>query len=81
MSKYRVKYRGSSCTVETGMPTDPIRVDGEATMFRVADFTSTERRIRAAIAAHWAGAVVDTEEEATLDTHIVWDDVEYAPTN
>lgn len=76
---YRVEYEGEVTIVGIGHAHEPIMVNGEATMYRVADGEgSVDACIRLAMRALYACQIVECEEDATSTDCVVWDEVEYA---
>lgn len=77
---YRVEYEGEVTIVTIGHAHEPIRVDGEATIYSVSDGNAkVDACIRLAMKALYACQIVEGEEDATSTDCIVWDEVEYEP--
>lgn len=77
---YRVKYEGEVTIVSIGHAHEPILVNGQATMYRVADGgAKVDACIRLAMRALFACQIVECEEDATSTDCLVWDEVEYEP--
>ena len=77
---YRVSYEGHTMIVSVGHAHEPIRVDGEATIYSVSDGgAKVDQCVRLAMRALWACQIVESEDEATSTDCVIWDDVEYEP--
>ena len=77
---YRVSYQGHSMVVSIGHAHEPIRVNGEATIYSVSDGrANVDQCIRLAMRALWACQIVECEEDATSTDCVVWAEVEYEP--
>ena len=77
---YRVSYEGHTMIVSVGHAHEPIRVNGEATIYSVSDGgAKVDQCVRLAMKALWACQIVECEEDATSTDCVVWDEVEYEP--